>query len=333
MRAHVAVLCVLAAIAAPTSARAQEVPTDSASNEADRLAKRGIDLLKQDRFAEAEATLRRAVALKHSYDIVGNLGVAESGLGKWREAAEHLTFALATFPVNGKAGNRELLKEKYAIVRPHVGSLTIDVDTKGADVLVDGASVGTAPLAAEVFVDPGLHVVEARFAGRDPARRDTNVAAGGAASVHLVVPATHAEPVTPPGGGGGGGVVVEDRTPRIALAVTSGALALVGIAVGAGLTVAANGKSSDAATLRAGLTGCAGVTTGSCAALANDASGERGLAQGAAAGFVLGGVFAASAVGFGVWAASGKPKVGLREPSAPFAVKLAGRSVRVEGSW
>jgi hypothetical protein len=329
VRTRALVLCLLAAIAAPAIARAQVAPSEAASNEADALAKRALEALKRDSYAEAESFLRQALRLKRSYDIIANLGLAETGLGKWRDAAEHLAVALATFPVSGKPANHELLKSKYAAVRAHVGSLTIDVDLAGAEVLVDGASVGKAPLAAEVFVDPGTHVVEARVAGRDPARQDTPVAAGGSASVHLVVPSTRTDPLTPPV------VVVEDRTPRIVLAVTSAVLAAGGIAAGAGLTVAANGKASDAATLRAGLKGCAGVTTGNCAALASDASSRDALSRGAVAGFAVGGAFAASAVGFGVWAASGKPvaKVGLGGPSAPLVVKLVGRGVRVEGSW
>jgi hypothetical protein len=41
-----------------------------------------------------------------------------------------------------------------------------------AEVLVDGKAVGTAPLASEVFVEPGAHTIEARLSRRGPAQRD-----------------------------------------------------------------------------------------------------------------------------------------------------------------
>src|SRR4051812_2896716 len=94
------------------SARAADPPAsasdDAAGARADDLAHKGNDLALKLRWKEAEPLFQQAWALKHSYDIGGNLGLAELALGKYRDAAEHLSYALKTFPANGKGPHREL---------------------------------------------------------------------------------------------------------------------------------------------------------------------------------------------------------------------------------
>jgi hypothetical protein len=64
-------------------------------------------------------------------------------------------------------------------------SLRVVVEPAGAEVLVDGASVGVAPIESAVTLKPGVHVVEARLGGHEPAREEVDVAAGGQAIVEL----------------------------------------------------------------------------------------------------------------------------------------------------
>src|SRR6185369_11615173 len=93
------------------------------------------------RWKEAEPLFQQAWALKHSYDIGGNLGIAELKLGKYRDAAEHLSYALKTFPANGKGPHRDLIQESLGKAKAQVAMVTIEVNQKGALVLVDGKEV------------------------------------------------------------------------------------------------------------------------------------------------------------------------------------------------
>src|ERR1700678_2908811 len=82
-------------VAAP--ARAQRPSTiieqdRVAGDRADELFRSGNVLAKKDRWTEAEPLFREAWTLKRSYDIAGNLGIAEAALGRWCDAAEHLSF-------------------------------------------------------------------------------------------------------------------------------------------------------------------------------------------------------------------------------------------------
>jgi len=299
-------------------------PAAASGTRADDLAHKGNDLALKHKWTEAAALFRQAWALKQSYDIGGNLGISELALGNHRDAAEHLAFALGHFPANGKPEHRELLREKLAKAREQVGARTIEVDVAGAEVWVDGARIGAAPLAGEVFLDPGTRTVEARLAGYESAKRTIDVTKGSSDTITLVLRRSVATPppVAP---------VVEKRP--IWPAVVSGVLAAGGLAAGVGLTVAANGKGRDAATLRAKLGGgrstCAGTTTGAdCGTLADALRSQGTLAKAALGSFVIGGAFAAAGVGLGVWASA---------KAAPVQVVpvmgAAERGVVVVGSW
>jgi hypothetical protein len=66
-----------------------------------------------------------------------------------------------------------------------VGALQLNVEPAGAEVLVDGASVGKAPLAGEVFVEPGKRAIEARLDGYTTAKATVDIAAGASREVPL----------------------------------------------------------------------------------------------------------------------------------------------------
>jgi hypothetical protein len=118
----------------------------------------------------------------------------------------------------------------------------------------------------------------------------------------------------------------------VPIAIGGGA-AVVALGLGVGLTVAANGKSSDAASLQAQVrtpSECAAGTAGGgvCGALRDALETRDSLSNGAAAAFVVGGLLAAGTAGFAMWELSrGRsqaavrvlPAIGARTGGAVFA--------------
>jgi hypothetical protein len=242
-----------------------------------------------------------------------------------------------SWPLVGKKEPRELAERRLADLRAQLGSLTIAVDVPGATVLVDGATVGRAPVEMEVFVDPGSHTVEAKLDGYEDARVSVDVAKGAKAAPTLKmvrVAEVRGGPVAPPV------MPVVEKRPMWPV-VASGAAAVVGIAVGAGLTVAANGKSADANALRSRLGGgnaCAGSpaagVASDCKKLRDNGSTQSTLASAAVGAFVTGGVLALATGGLGLWVISARPRsgpmTGLRV--APYAEPHEAGAVLV-GQW
>jgi hypothetical protein len=186
------ILAVCAALAAPalasTPAWAQKAPPT-----ADLLARQralfdqGNKAYDQGRQADAERFYIEAWNLKKSFDVAGNFGNLEADLKKWRFAGELLSYAIREFPAGGKPALREDLLKRMAEVQQHVGSLRIQVNRPGAEVFVDGTSVGTSPLPFEIYVDPGNHLVEARLPDFPPAQASVPTTKGPPLDVPLFI--------------------------------------------------------------------------------------------------------------------------------------------------
>lgn len=193
-------LLAVAAATTPRVAAAQPVapPSSTATPESAQLAKahfdEGVKLLLAYKFAEAEAELEAAWALSWTTDVAFNLGNAEYGQGKYRQgkywqgkyrdAAEHYSFALRKWP-EANTAQRTKAQERLAESRMYVGALTVTVNAADAEVLVDGVSVGKAPLPGEVFVEPGPHTVEAKLGGYVIAKEPITIEKGGKMTVDL----------------------------------------------------------------------------------------------------------------------------------------------------
>jgi PEGA domain len=285
-------LAVCAALAAPalasTPALAQQAPPT-----ADLLARQRAlfdqanKAYDQGRQAEAEGFYIEAWKLKKSFDVAGNLGNLEADLKKWRFAGELLSYALREFPAGGKPALREDLLRRMAEVQQHVGSLRIQVNRSGAEVFVDGTSVGTSPLAAEIYVEPGNHLVEARFGDLPPAQVNVATTKGPPIDVTVVLR----------GKGANKGVVV-------AGAVITGLAAIAG-GVFTGLWAS---KGSDAKNLAGQVpknNACAagGVTpqpTSTCTNLVSDLNSQATFGTAAVGSFIGAGVVGLATLTYGL---------------------------------
>jgi hypothetical protein len=79
---------------------------------------------------------------------------------------------------------------------PSVARISVTTDAAGADVAVDDAVVGAAPLAEAIVANPGKHTITVTRAGQPPATRVVNAKAGETLSIVLEL-APAAEPAKP----------------------------------------------------------------------------------------------------------------------------------------
>jgi hypothetical protein len=285
--------------APPTPA---EAPSPNADEQASKWLKVGNAAFKAGDFAGAEKAYREAFAVKKGYDIAGDLGTAELAQGKLREAAQHFAYTLRLFPITGETAVREQMQKAYDQCRQAVGAVRVKLDVKGAQVLVDGALVGEAPLLDEVFVDPGEHVMEARLEGYTGASQRVAVEKGGRGEVTLVltpIPGAVRTIVRE--------VPVRRRSlvPGLALA----GVAVVGLVGGGAMIGISAGDRSSASTLsvtigndhRSCITSAANYDKTNCANLNNDLSRYVTLHNAAVGAFIVGGAAAVGAVAYFVW--------------------------------
>lgn len=291
-------------------------------HEAKRAAYReGYAAVRAENWPTAYDIFVRLWKEERRFDVALNLGQAEFQLGKYRDAAEHLAFAAARIPLGEKPERAERIAEALRIVKEKVGSLTITVDRPGATIAIDGEPVGTAPIAEELFVDPGVRVIEASLEGYQGAKRELEVVAGKTYDIALALepkteaqgPATSAAAVPPPASPptrSSAPVAAAEPTGRTIALI--GGLTLTGAAAIATTVFALDASSSGARAedlqrdaRKQGSDACAkpgGVLADTCASL-HRANRDRSTANKRAnVALVFTGIFAvATATAFFAW--------------------------------
>ena len=163
------------------------------------LWREGTKAYRKGKLDRARLLYLSAFRAQRHYQIAGSLGHVEVALGKYRDGAEHVSFYLREtrdLPSSGPR-DRAMLEQDLAAAQARIGVVAITVEPSGAEVLVDGALVGRAPLPDPVFVDPGRHVIEARRDGYRSIVEARELSPGSRAEVALKL-APAAPPPPPP---------------------------------------------------------------------------------------------------------------------------------------
>ncbi len=129
----------------------------------------GVKDFDAGKWEEARAAFLQAYALKRSPAILLNLGLSELRAGRYYEdAGNHLQQFLREVP--GASPDQRATAEKgVADVKRRTGQLVVTVDASGADLSIDGVTVGRTPLLDPIFVKPGKHTVFAAYQGKSSA--------------------------------------------------------------------------------------------------------------------------------------------------------------------
>lgn len=189
LRALQGALLVASLLVAPMARAGSPNDDDATSQRIAELYKRANALYAQKKLTEAEALYLEAWRLKKTYDVACNFGAVELDLGKPRDAAEYLAFALRELPAGEKPAAREQMKVRLALARAEVGVLHVRVNVPGAQLTVGERIVGKSPLEDEVFVSPGMVTVSASAPGYEQALRTVPITKGSSVDVTLTLTA------------------------------------------------------------------------------------------------------------------------------------------------
>ncbi|WP_437719796.1 hypothetical protein [Sorangium sp. So ce861] len=332
--------------------------------EASRLYDQGVKAANAGKWEKARQFILESFQLEPTAAKAANLGAVELRAGKPRDAAEHLAFFLREAQ-EIRPRDRDKAEGMLAEAKAKIGTVTVQVEA-GAEVLVDGQPVGTAPLDRPVFVEPGSRRFEARKPGTGSATQELQVQAGSAPEVQLTL-ATIAGPaiqaveapaasasvvgqrpasviVARPTIGSGNGADTRLSTGGSSWrtwAIVSGAgLAVVGVGVGVGFSAAAAADNADFVKERdrlvretpIGETICPGREHDvHCRNLTDFANvRDRNQAIGIA-GFAVGGLAAAGTLALVLWKAERPAQTAQTEPD--FVVVPSAHGVLAAGTF
>lgn len=198
LAAVVVLFCALGAWPSPATAAA--APAAGSNQSEDEIIGRGVKLRKAGDDQSARDLFRQAYDRFHSPRAAGQLGLAEQALGRWEEAEAHLREALQSPEDPWVKKNFETLTQDIQIVKSHVGRIEVTGQPEGAEIMVNGRSVGRLPLGGPVITSAGEVDVEARAGGYQPLVR--KLALVGGQYQRIVVRLEKVElPAAPSGGG------------------------------------------------------------------------------------------------------------------------------------
>ncbi|MCB9594099.1 MAG: PEGA domain-containing protein [Sandaracinaceae bacterium] len=168
-----AALALLFVLVAPSSALGQSPERAEARERFER----GLALYDEGRFDAALAELTRAHELAPSATVLFNLGRVHARLGhpvESTEAFERYLEGGASLP----AAQREAAERELQIQRSRIAYLTVEANVDGASINVDGASAGRTPLARELRLAAGDHVIAVGAPGYESEPRRLSLAGG-----------------------------------------------------------------------------------------------------------------------------------------------------------
>jgi len=269
------------------------------------------DEIAKGHWSEARRLLLGLWADSKSYDVAASLGQVDFKLGHFGSSACFMAYALSNVAPSEKPAFVERLQAGLRELRPHVAALHVIVNEAGAEVALDGESLGTSPLASEVFVDPGKRVLTAQKHDRS-AKAEINAEAGSSVDVRLELnqatsPALAPQPpaALKPAGTASTNVPPPGPAPSVLPVVVGGAVVVAAVVTGIALSVAADADYERAESLQSknGVSGCA---TGSAAAAdckAQASANEEGDQNRnlSTLSFAIGGVALAATAAYWLW--------------------------------
>ncbi len=282
-----------------------------AADEVDDLFSRGQKAFEETRYSDAERHFEAAFAKRKSADIAANLAQAEIELGKKREAANHLVYAMRFLPASAPENVKAEMQSALDRLTKDLGELRVTVNVSGATISVGPEVVGTSPLEDPIYVEPGPVEVRAQLAGHEAALKSEVTTAGKPTNSTLVLKPTGS------GVSGGGD---KPTWPAILLGTAGGVFALGGAGLLAGAFVTqsnAEGQAPDGA-----------CTPGAaiCAEVGSQLDTANTLG---ALGFVGIGVGVVSLAGLVIYLAwpSDEPR------NAPVSLRISPNGLVLEGSF
>ena len=254
--------CILGIAAAlhssPALAQGSQSPTNDASpdteNAVAELMRTGVSRYGKKDFESARDAFEKAWRLKRHAAIAASLAEVEMKLGKYRDAAEHLSYYLAHAPTAREASRADA-ETQLEECRKHVGRVTVAVDTPSATVFVDQVQVGAAPLEDAVWLEPGEHALHAERDGRSSPAVHITMVAGASLAIRLVLTPAPGKPTNTPSPSTPRQKRIETSAPKVVERPTDskpwvlvGGVALTAVAVGVGVfyTVRANSDEGEA---------------------------------------------------------------------------------------
>lgn len=181
-----AVLAIASSVAPPTAASddnsgaLQQAPAEAAARraEGEQRFRRGLELAKEQRWDTALAEFLASRELFATRAATRNAAIALQRLERYAESYELYEDLLAEFGNDLGSEQLESVRRELEDVKAQTASLVVDSSEQGVTVVLDGQGRGKTPLAGDLRVNPGSHVLRLSKEGFESVVHTITVAVG-----------------------------------------------------------------------------------------------------------------------------------------------------------
>jgi hypothetical protein len=166
---------VAAALAISYAAAAQAADPET---EARERFERAVKLYEEGDYDAALVELKRASELRPSYKLYYNIGQVRVAMHDYAAALDAYRKYLDNGGDRVPAARRDQVQKEIKKLEQRVAKLSIETDVPGAEIFVDGASIGVTPLAAPALLNAGTRRLIVRHPDYLPQSRTLSLAGG-----------------------------------------------------------------------------------------------------------------------------------------------------------
>ena len=153
--------------------------------EVEALIEQANNLRRDGKDGKALPLMQKAYNMAGTARTAAQLGLVEVALGYWLQAEQHLAEALSSPRDPWIHQHRAELQRVLAGVKESIGELSVQGEPAGAEVVVNGQSVGTLPLSKPVRVGDGPVRLEVRAAGYQTSSQTLRMSKGAGQRVDI----------------------------------------------------------------------------------------------------------------------------------------------------
>lgn len=183
------VTAILLSLAAPRAvhAEASSDGSDDHTEEARERFRRGVTLYREGALRAALIEFQRAYELKPHFALLSNIGQTQLELGDYLAASNALCGYLDEGGSEVPPERREKVEKQLASLQERIAVLNITVNLQGAEIFVDGETVGKSPLVQGLSVNVGRHVVRVRTSDGGEDSKVVDLAGGDVRELQFVL--------------------------------------------------------------------------------------------------------------------------------------------------
>ena len=149
---------------------------------------RGVEYVQDGDLKGALIEFKRAYATAANYRVLYNLGQVENELRNYTQAQAYFQRYLSDGGDDVAPTRRREVEVLLGKLAGRIATLSIETDVPGAELFVDGVSVGRSPLTGPIRVSTGSRVLSAVASGRPRVSRVVEAAGGESVRVQLRFP-------------------------------------------------------------------------------------------------------------------------------------------------